>query len=80
LNRTTVYFRSDGGAQMGLGHIHRCIAVAQMLPSERFELISITKAKLTGVTELLKHHFSSVIQLDDKEDEFTRLYQMLKGD
>jgi UDP-2,4-diacetamido-2,4,6-trideoxy-beta-L-altropyranose hydrolase len=37
-----IYFRADGNAQIGLGHLTRCVALAQMLKST-FEIIFVCK-------------------------------------
>jgi len=39
---STVVLRADGNAQIGLGHISRCLALAEMLSAE-FECIFVTR-------------------------------------
>lgn len=40
--KTKIYFRADGNTQIGLGHLVRCLALAQML-QEEFSIIFVCK-------------------------------------
>ena len=57
-----VYFRVDGSAQIGLGHLVRCIALAQML-QEEFSVHFISK-EIPG--EIIR-------QIEDSRFVFSRI-------
>ena len=71
---SSIYIRVDGSAQIGLGHIVRCIALAQMLQS-KFNITFISKeipSKLAQQIECLTFNFCKI----KNENEF---FNKLKG-
>ncbi|MGN6165767.1 MAG: hypothetical protein ACTHOF_14630, partial [Flavisolibacter sp.] len=63
-----VYFRADGDSQMGLGHLFRTSALAEMLASD-FECILVTKCRIEKVINELKKSFNDVILLEEMQFE-----------
>lgn len=63
-----ILFRVDGNAEIGLGHLVRCIALAQMLKSE-FEIFFFSKSIPVNILNDLAQHNFKVIEIGT-EDEF----------
>jgi spore coat polysaccharide biosynthesis predicted glycosyltransferase SpsG len=61
-----IYFRADGNSNIGLGHIYRCIAVSEMLPSY-LKMIFIIREPSEAIKNLINRYFSSAIFLDEVE-------------
>lgn len=69
MSKPVVYIRVDGSDQIGLGHIYRSIALAQMIEEEfdvRFYSIEIPE----GVTKNLKESYNYELINISYEDEF----------
>src|SRR5690554_1634601 len=65
-----IYIRADGDSQIGLGHLVRCMALAQMLTSD-FEICFVSKQiPQSLINELNQFGFSLLIIIN--EDEFFR--------
>ena len=67
--KNKIYFRADGNAEIGLGHLTRCLALAQMLQSKfdvTFLCKEIDKATVAEIHRLL----FSLIEIDNEEDVF----------
>ncbi|TAE82977.1 MAG: UDP-2,4-diacetamido-2,4,6-trideoxy-beta-L-altropyranose hydrolase [Bacteroidetes bacterium] len=69
-----IVFRCDGNSNIGLGHIYRCLAAAEML-THHFTCILVTKQVpiylVSHITSVCKH-----IELTE-EDEFEQLKKLL---
>lgn len=50
--KTIVYLRADGSSQIGLGHVHRLLALSEIL-GNHFTCKFIIKSPLTGIRELI---------------------------
>src|SRR6186997_1817487 len=61
-----IYFRADGNSNIGLGHIYRCIAVSEMLPSY-LKMIFIIREPSEAIKNLINRYFSSAIFLEEAE-------------
>jgi UDP-2,4-diacetamido-2,4,6-trideoxy-beta-L-altropyranose hydrolase len=69
--RNDIYIRADGSSKIGLGHIVRCTALAQML-KEHFEITFVCKEiPEQNKTELEKLDFKLIVI--DKEEDFLRI-------
>ncbi len=60
-----IYFRADGDSTIGLGHVSRCIALAEMLNPE-LECILITRSPDLPILTV-KPPFKKVISLDNQK-------------
>ncbi len=70
--RPEIYIRVDGGAQIGLGHIIRCMALASMVKDAFFVYFFCMEIPDSEAEEIRKHGFSLLI-LKDEEDFFSQL-------
>ncbi|MBS1620036.1 MAG: UDP-2,4-diacetamido-2,4,6-trideoxy-beta-L-altropyranose hydrolase [Bacteroidetes bacterium] len=76
-----IFFRADGNNSIGLGHIYRCIAISEMLPSNS-EKIFIIRNPSDSIRLLLDKCFSSLIILKEKElyNEASDIANILRPD
>ncbi len=65
--KTKIYFRADGHAKMGLGHIIRSLALADMLRDE-FDCHFIIRAPLPTIREQILNVCNSIIELYQTEN------------
>jgi UDP-2,4-diacetamido-2,4,6-trideoxy-beta-L-altropyranose hydrolase len=63
-----VYFRADANSQIGLGHIYRCCAVAQML-SDESECILVTQEINDYLYVEMSRYFRKIIIIEDTSKE-----------
>ncbi|WP_160143665.1 UDP-2,4-diacetamido-2,4,6-trideoxy-beta-L-altropyranose hydrolase [Chryseolinea soli] len=77
--KTRVYLRADGNAKMGLGHIHRSLALAEMLRDD-FECHFVIHTPLPGLRELILKSCASIIDLGDlsQEEELKYLLDLFR--
>ena len=66
--RSKIYFRADGNADIGLGHVIRCLALADML-KEEFECVFATRFVNKYINEEIQKTCSSYIKLKEKHGE-----------
>ena len=68
-----IYFRSDGNANLGLGHVLRCLALADILKDD-FECVFVTRFVDEFIIAEIKKSCSDYVKLSDKKhkhfDEF----------
>ena len=71
--KTIVFLRADGSSKIGLGHVHRLIALSQIL-RDNFECRFIIHSPLPGIKELILKSCESIIELDSnlQSDELSR--------
>lgn len=62
-----ILFRADGGKTIGLGHIVRCLALADMLKTH-FEIIFVLQKTIKEVTDLIESKGYSLILLPINND------------
>lgn len=67
-----VYFRVDGNAEIGFGHIFRCIALAEMLATD-FSIYFFSKDLPKSVKGLLLENKFKSISISDNADFIARL-------
>ncbi|QJW91088.1 UDP-2,4-diacetamido-2,4,6-trideoxy-beta-L-altropyranose hydrolase [Spirosoma taeanense] len=75
----SVIFRADGNAQIGLGHVMRCLALARMLNETWSRQFAITDPT-PEVAQLLERAGLTVISLPAADAEQTFLEQIQPGD
>lgn len=63
----TIIIRADGGTTLGMGHIMRCIALAEMLRPD-YKIIFATQASERGILELLAQYSDRQILLPASAD------------
>ncbi|MDF2379961.1 UDP-2,4-diacetamido-2,4,6-trideoxy-beta-L-altropyranose hydrolase [Nostoc ellipsosporum NOK] len=76
-----IYFRADGGSSMGLGHIIRSCALAQML-RDQFRCSFIGKGLLPELKKQVADYCDEVIEIDPAltiEEEASVVADMLTG-
>jgi UDP-2,4-diacetamido-2,4,6-trideoxy-beta-L-altropyranose hydrolase len=78
--RTTVYLRADGNSKIGLGHIHRLLALGEML-RDRFSCTFLIKAPLVGVKDLIVKNGFQLTEINGKDEitELTEIKSLLTG-
>jgi UDP-2,4-diacetamido-2,4,6-trideoxy-beta-L-altropyranose hydrolase len=59
-----IIFRVDGGANIGMGHISRCCALADML-KDSFKIHFYTRANTEAIIENIKNYSDNVFTLSD---------------
>lgn len=63
-----IYFRADGNANIGLGHVHRCLAMADILKND-FECIFVTCFVNDYIIKEIEKSCSDYIKLSEKNQE-----------
>lgn len=63
-----IYFRADGNAQMGLGHVFRSLALAEML-SDTFECHFIIRNPIEVLEQQVLKVCQSIIKVEEATDE-----------
>ncbi len=66
LEKTNVFFRVDGGVKSGLGHLVRCLALAQII-EESFSIVFLCKEIPQNVKEEIAAKGYSLILLENDE-------------
>jgi len=77
-----IIIRCDGGAEIGLGHIMRCLSLAQVLRDQfaigvLFAMQDCTQADTSSAIKLIKHHFFQVDILPSDMDESQAIDDLL---
>lgn len=70
-----IYFRADGHTKMGLGHVIRSLALADML-KEEFECHFIIRNPLPTLRKQILEVCKSIITLPDSEDDIEEVKQI----
>jgi UDP-2,4-diacetamido-2,4,6-trideoxy-beta-L-altropyranose hydrolase len=78
--RTSVYLRADGNSQIGLGHVHRLLALSEIL-NELFKCTFIIRSPLQGIRDLILQNCSDIIALGDEVEhvELEKIAAHLQG-
>lgn len=67
MNKPKIYFRADGNAQMGLGHVFRSLALTEML-NENFDCRFIIRNPLPTLKTEILAVCNSIIELPETDD------------
>lgn len=78
MHRPKVIFRADGNTQIGLGHIFRCLALAEMLKDD-FRCVFASRPTADGVKAQIKAVCGDLITLDE-QTHFEDFLNHLQGD
>ncbi len=62
--KTPVYLRGDGNSKIGLGHVHRLIALSEILQND-FDCTFIMRSPLPGVRELIRKASIPLLEIDE---------------
>lgn len=74
-----VVFRADGNAQIGLGHVMRCLALAEMLGSDYDHCFAIVQPT-PAVVQLIQEQGMTIIELLKSPDDLAALLVELDFD
>lgn len=77
MEKGKIIFRADGNAQIGLGHVMRCIALGQMI-SDDFELYFAIQNPSSSIQKLLEADKFKVINLPQTTDYETDADNFIK--
>src|SRR5690606_20724808 len=81
IEKTRVFLRADGNARIGLGHVHRLLALSEILGGA-FECIFVIKGGSDEIGQLLAQSCGDVINLPEetlKEEEIELLSRSTRG-
>ncbi|GAB5552443.1 MAG: UDP-2,4-diacetamido-2,4,6-trideoxy-beta-L-altropyranose hydrolase [Saprospiraceae bacterium] len=70
MEKSKVYFRADGNSQMGLGHVIRSLALAEML-APLFECHFIIRNPLASIKAQILNTCHSIIELPETNDHLS---------
>lgn len=76
-----VLFRADGNSEIGLGHISRCCALAEML-KDNFEIHFYTRTDIKNIIEDIKKYGAEVFLLNNEisyDEEAYKWVSVLQG-
>ena len=77
--KPTIYIRADGNSEIGLGHVIRSLALAEMLKDD-FNCVFVTRFVTDYIsTEALKV-CNAVVKLPESDDHFDTFLAILSGD
>jgi len=74
-----IYIRSDGNSEIGLGHVIRCLALAEML-KEDFSCIFVTRFLTDYINAETRKICDDIIILPESDDHFDAFLSILSGD
>ena len=74
-----IYIRADGNSEIGLGHVIRCLALAEML-KEEFCCIFATRFLTDYITMEAHKVCDDIIKLPESDDHFDAFLSHLSGD
>jgi len=72
-----IIFRADGSSKIGLGHLIRSSALADVL-KEEYTCILVTRCKIPSLLQTLKSTFTEIIQLPENDYQ-TETQTITKG-
>jgi UDP-2,4-diacetamido-2,4,6-trideoxy-beta-L-altropyranose hydrolase len=73
-----VYFRADGNSEMGLGHMVRCGALAEIIREDTRRIL-FTRCQLGPIVEEMREVFDEVIQLHEDISDQEELKQFTQA-
>lgn len=72
-----IYFRADGNTEIGLGHVIRSLALAEMLKAE-FECVFMIQAPSTALKKQILETCQNLIELPETKDYSTESQQIVQ--
>lgn len=78
-HKRNIYFRADGNAEIGMGHVIRSIALASMLKDE-FSCTLFTRFSNSFIVSECREASIDVIYLNDNGSHFNNFLDALSGD
>jgi UDP-2,4-diacetamido-2,4,6-trideoxy-beta-L-altropyranose hydrolase len=75
-DKPKIYFRADGNAQMGLGHVFRSLALAEML-NENFDCHFVIRNPLPILKTQILAVCNTIIELSETDDFTSEIHQLL---
>ncbi len=72
MEKNKVFFRVDGNAQIGLGHMVRCVALAQML-NDAFDIIFVCREIPSQTTKELNANNFKLYEVKDEPSFFEKI-------
>ena len=66
-NKTIVFLRADGDSHIGLGHIHRLLALGEML-KDHFKCVFVVRMPLAGIKYLILENSFEIVEIDGKDE------------
>jgi UDP-2,4-diacetamido-2,4,6-trideoxy-beta-L-altropyranose hydrolase len=79
MNKPKVYIRADGNSGIGLGHVIRSLALAEMLKDD-FDCIFVTRFLTDYINMEARKVCDNVIKLPESDDHFDAFLSILSGD
>lgn len=76
--KSKVYIRADGNNEIGLGHVIRCLALADMLNSD-FDCIFITRFLTSYIETEARKVCRDIIKLSESDEHFEQFLSILNG-
>ena len=77
--RRKIFFRADGNTEIGMGHVIRSLALADML-KEDFECLFVTRFLTPFIEKEARQSCSEIIKLPESDAHFNEFLSLLKGD
>ena len=79
VHKKKIYLRADGNSEIGLGHVIRSLALAEML-KEDFDCVLATRFLADYINMEARKVCSDIIKLPESEDHFNSFLFFLSGD
>jgi len=73
-----IYIRADGNSEIGLGHVIRSLALAEML-KEEFDCVFVTRFLSSYIDTEARKVFNDVIKLPETDNHFDAFLSLLLG-
>ena len=76
--KTVVLLRADGDNKIGLGHIHRLLALSEILKIN-FDCRFVIRSPLPGIRELIRKNCDQILELNSGPEQSEEIAQMVMG-
>ncbi len=76
--KTIVFLRADGDGKIGLGHIHRLLALSEIL-KKNFYCKFLIRSPLPGIRELILKSCSEIIEINAQAKQSEEINQIVTG-
>lgn len=77
--KTKVYIRADGNTEIGLGHVIRSLALADML-KDNFDCVFVTRYLSPYIEKEANAICTNVVKLSESDEHFNEFLSILRGD